>query len=214
MKRWLEAIFYKPKHEKSTDENILRLFMPSVVGIFICMVCLAGSTWAWFSASIVNTENIIQATTYELEIFVTDLNGTVVEPTNGVYTLAGSQSYTVTLTAADDGASTGYCVIRANDKTYYTASIAKGGSFTFTVYGGGRYTFAPAWGSYDSDGKIVLENGETIGEKTEPAVQPDANQLPNSEQPAENGGPSTEEAVESPPTSSSQPESEPSSSNR
>ena len=168
-----------------------------IPALAVAVLCYSVTVYAWFSASIVNTGNVIQTTTYELEISVTGSDGTVVEPTNGVYTLADGKN-TVTLTAAKDGASTGYCVIRVNDKTYYTTPIAKGASFTLTIYESGGYTFAPAWGSYDSDGKTVLSVGGSIGEEAEPTVQPDANRLPNSEQPAESGGPSTEGTSEAP----------------
>ena len=41
MKQWLKSIFYTPKHTKPTDDNILRLLMPSIVGSLLCMVCLS-----------------------------------------------------------------------------------------------------------------------------------------------------------------------------
>lgn len=43
LKQWLKSIFYTPKHTKPTDDNILRLLMPSIVGSLLCMVCLAGT---------------------------------------------------------------------------------------------------------------------------------------------------------------------------
>lgn len=196
------ALHYKKEGDTALtgSQKTLRKMLALLPALAVAVLCYSVTVYAWFSASIVNSGNIIQTTTYELEISMTGSDGTVVEPTNGVYTLAGSQSYTVTLTAADDGASTGYCVIRANNKTYYTAPIKKGTSFGLTIYENGDYTFAPAWGSYDSEGKTVLSDGSRIGEETESSVQPDINRLPNSEQPAESGGPSTstEETSEAP----------------
>lgn len=75
MKEWLKRIFYTPRHSKPTDENILRLLMPSVVGIFICMVCLAGSTWAWFSATVQTVPQTIEAASFDISAAVTDASG-------------------------------------------------------------------------------------------------------------------------------------------
>ena len=52
MKPWIKFALYIPRHSKSTDENILRLLVPSLLGILLCMICLAGTTWAWFTASV------------------------------------------------------------------------------------------------------------------------------------------------------------------
>ena len=79
MKRWLKRIFYTPRHSKPTDENILRLLMPSAVGIALCMVCLAGSTWAWFSASV---QTVAQNLTY-YNPTVCDMGGRLVVCENG-----------------------------------------------------------------------------------------------------------------------------------
>lgn len=78
MKQWLKSIFYTPKHTKPTDDNILRLLMPSIVGSLLCMVCLAGTTWAWFSASVHIQPQTITAANYEIAAVVTDESGTMV----------------------------------------------------------------------------------------------------------------------------------------
>lgn len=72
MKKWLKNLFYVPKHAKiSADENILRLLLPFVAGIVICMVCLAASAWAWFSAGIQTSPQTIAAANYDISVSVT-----------------------------------------------------------------------------------------------------------------------------------------------
>ena len=110
-------MFYNPKHSRPADDNILRLLLPSLIGIAICMVCLAGSTWAWYSASISTLPQTITAANYDLDISVTGADETPVEPADGVYALAEGV-YTVLLEkAGDTGASTGYCVVKTGEET-------------------------------------------------------------------------------------------------
>ena len=68
MKQWIKTVLYSPQHTKLTDENILRLLLPSFVGILICMICLAGATWAWFSASATSAGNTIAAADYKISV--------------------------------------------------------------------------------------------------------------------------------------------------
>ncbi len=160
MKQWLKAMFYNPKHSRPADDNILRLLLPSLIGIAICMVCLAGSTWAWYSASISTLPQTITAANYDLDISVTGADETPVEPTDGVYALAEGV-YTVLLEkAGDTGASTGYCVVKTGEETYYTAPVTAGNSLTFTINKAGNYTFTAVWGSYTGNEEIISNGGE------------------------------------------------------
>ena len=159
MKRWLKHMFYIPKHQKQTDENIMRLLMPSAAGIVLCMICLAGFTWAWFSASLVNEGNSIQATSYNLNVSVKDENQEDISPQDGVYCLTDGP-YTVTLQASEDGASTGYCkIIKIDDKDYYTDQIKRGETFILTICESGRYTFTAMWGESDGASNVINNNG-------------------------------------------------------
>ena len=161
MKRWLEAIFYKPKHEKSTDENILRLLMPSAVGITLCMVCLAGSTWAWFSSSVQTAPQTIEAANYNIAVTV---NG---KPVSSPVTLEAGQIYKVTLTAAGNAPSGGYCIV-TNDTgaaLLYTATILPDRSLAFTLIPKTKaaYTFTAVWGEYSGGADIT--NNCVIGQE-------------------------------------------------
>lgn len=102
MKRWthwIKSLFYTPKHTKTSDDNILRLLLPSIAGSLLCMVCLAGTTWAWFSASIQTAPQTITAANFAVTVSIENDKGQSVEAQNGQYNLTAGVEYTVTLTA-------------------------------------------------------------------------------------------------------------------
>lgn len=181
MKQWLKTIFYAPKHSKPTDENMMRLLLPSFVGIVICMVCLAGSTWAWFSASVQTAPQTIVAASFDISAALTDEAG---EPVSPDQPLQAGQAYTVTLTASGTAPSGGYCKVEGGGKTLYTAPILPGDEpffFTFIPENDDVYTFTGVWGSYA--GTADITDGITIGRKSE--VQPEP-EVPETQQPADN----------------------------
>lgn len=167
MKQWLKSIFYSPKHTKPTDENILRLLMPSVAGIIVCMVCLAGMSWAWFTVSVQTKPQTITAGNYGIEVTVTDATGVPVDLTTP---LKKGQFYTVILTAGGTAPSGGYCKVESGGKTLYTEPILPDQSLTFTLIPeqNGLYTFTGVWGKYSGEADITDDC--TIERK--PEVQP------------------------------------------
>lgn len=160
MKEWLKRIFYMPKHSKPTDENIQRLLMPSVVGIALCMVCLAGSTWAWFSSSVQTAPQTIEAANYDISAAVIDASG---QPVPSGQPLQAGQQYTVTLTAIGNAPSGGYCEVESGAVSLYTETILPNELLAFTLIPKTKaaYTFTAVWGKYS--GKPDITNGCTIG---------------------------------------------------
>lgn len=156
MKQWLKRI-YIPKHSKPTDDNILRLLMPSAVGIALCMVCLAGSTWAWFSSSVQTAPQTIEAANYNIAVTV---NGKQV---SSPVTLEAGQIYKVTLTAAGNAPSGGYCEVESGAVFLYTETILPNELLAFTLIpdSNAAYTFTAVWGKYS--GKPDITDGCTIG---------------------------------------------------
>lgn len=171
MREWLKRIFYIPKHEKPSDENILRLLMPSVVGIALCMVCLAGSTWAWFSASVQTVAQTIEAANFDIAVTV---NGELVF---SPVTLEAGQQYTVTLTATGNAPSGGYCEVKGGAVPLYTETILPDRSLTFTLIPekDAVYTFTAVWGKYSSEADIT--DGYTI-ERAQPDTDAETSSLP------------------------------------
>lgn len=191
LKQIMKSVLYVPKHTKPTDENIIRLLLPSLVGIGICMVCLAGMTWAWFTASVTTPTQTITAAKYDVAVSV---DGTAVSTENGQYTLNKGE-HIVTLTAAGN-ASTGYCKIIFNNKDtpYYTPQFPNpkeqnpATEFTFKIEVSEvtKMTVIPTWGTYtgtdilSSDSLLDLTapppNGRSKSNNSAPA--PDETTVP------------------------------------
>lgn len=49
-----------PNGKNATEKVFGKVLISSVCGMLLCMACLAGTTWAWFSVGIENQENVIQ----------------------------------------------------------------------------------------------------------------------------------------------------------
>ncbi len=80
MRKWTQVKLYIGKHEKPTDENIMRLLMPSILGVLVCMVCLFGSTWAWFTAGIqVDGAATTKAANFSADVTVREIPGATVQ---------------------------------------------------------------------------------------------------------------------------------------
>lgn len=59
----IKELFTVPKGKKITEKIFSRVLISSVCSILLCMACLMGTTWAWFTVSIENEENEIQIAT-------------------------------------------------------------------------------------------------------------------------------------------------------
>ena len=80
MRKWTQVKLYIGKHEKPTDENIMHLLMPSILGVLVCMVCLFGSTWAWFTAGIqVDGDAATKAANFSADVTVREIPGATVQ---------------------------------------------------------------------------------------------------------------------------------------
>ena len=145
MKNWIKSVLYVPKHEKPTDENILRLLLPSFAGIILCMVCLVGMTWAWFSAGVQTSPQTIAAGHYDITVTIDG------EPVDTSRMLQAETTYTITLTASGTAPSGGYCLIENESKTVrrYTQVFKPNAiiEIQFTPPANGIYTFTGIWGS-------------------------------------------------------------------
>ena len=56
----LKDMFTVSKCQKVTEKQLLRVLTASICSIVLCMTCLAGTTWALFTVTIENTDNVIQ----------------------------------------------------------------------------------------------------------------------------------------------------------
>ncbi len=168
--------FRRGKHHKKTKrhDGLIALLVPSVLGIVICAVCLAGGTFAWFTASQSTGTQQIQAAHYTVDIAVdkeTFENGSELAEGN----------HTLSLTATGT-ASTGYCEIILGSETKTTVQFPKGAkvgeelTVTLVLHQAATLTVVPQWGTSTVEENLRLGNNATwsYGTKSdlvdEPAV--------------------------------------------
>ena len=174
-KRLFSSLFYVPKYEKVSDVSFSRIIVSSVLGILLCIFCLAGLTWAWFSGSSSSAANSITAAEFKVKV---KINGSEITSADGKYTLNQTVN-TVTVTA-DGSATTGYCIVKFGENTYHTIQIFKvpaennPQSVTFTVKSvvGAELEIIPQWGTYAKpDSETLIDANSEIGTSSETQSQ-------------------------------------------
>ena len=159
-------------NSKNTEErSILRMLCPSLLGIMVCLICLAGMSWAWFTAG-VQSQSTITAGSYTLNETVkvkTDgtsgnsadaaNTGTLKKESDGTYTLAANTQYVVTLNPSAAPKNGGYCILKmtyagdggANvEEKYCTVALTSDNEFNFTINNGSKAVkcqLIAAWGA-------------------------------------------------------------------
>lgn len=190
------------KKKKERKDSLVPLLLPSVLGIFICMVCVCGMTWAWYTASVETPAQKLTAANYEVTVdSVTDANGGTVYPVDGKYSLdKGTPYYTVTLTASGTiDKCGGYCLIENTSAgiKVYTQTFKPGDTITveFTPSASGYYTFTGVWGSLPIGTENYLSNTDSAAapansdpepsDTAEPAPTAPSNTAEPTDQPSE-----------------------------
>lgn len=174
---------YIPKNEKISDKTFSRTIISSLLGIFICGICLAGLTWAWFSSSISSTANNITSADFSVQITYKNENDVEINPFNENGTFK-TGTYRITLTASGS-ASTGYCKVELNDNIYHTVQLFNNengnNTITFTVGANNndQLTITHQWGTYAVQGgeKLIGSVSEgtvinRIGTQPDPSTEP------------------------------------------
>lgn len=115
----------KNKYTQKRQKEIIGLFAPSILGMIISIVCLIGTSWAWFTANSTASVQMIQVANYSVAVTVE--KDTSVEPEKKVdvsvdgniatCTLEPNTSYSVTLTPSGT-ATKGYCLISDGENVY------------------------------------------------------------------------------------------------
>ncbi len=164
---------YKEYNKHNTSNITYKYLMLSLFSVVICASLLCLTSYAWFTSTTVTSVSSVKAATYNLsyEIINDDETSTSIsEP----YRIE-SNSVKFKLTASETSASTGYCVIKVGDDTYYTDQIAAGSSLSFTVTGanGLEITFISYWGTND-----IAETDKIIDGSTRSITSSDSSNEP------------------------------------
>ena len=170
-----------------------RLIVPTLLSLCLCVVCLFGATWAWFTVRVDGNVASIQSASFAVDVQVVDsAPATSAAPLPSVnsegmiFNLTKKTTYQVTLTA-NGTAKTGYCKVSLNNQSHPTVALASGTTLTFRVStdSDSKLSFEACWGVYNgaeaqlTDGCLLTPNGiDTNGETavkdapatTEPSV--------------------------------------------
>lgn len=184
--RIYNALFWHGKKTKSQarhtkkQRGIFAILAPSAIGGAVCVACLCGVSWAWFTANVGSTTQSIQTAQFSVTATVTaNVENTNAEPVtvppaaenplqfNG---LLANTPYTVTLTASGT-ASTGFCKLELNGQKYLTPQLSPSAVFTFIYIPANAETsllVQPQWGTAvatvsDQSEYAVLNNSQTVG---------------------------------------------------
>lgn len=155
-------LLYKSRYIKESN-SIIKMLMPSLLGLTLCIICLTGTTWSWFRDNAIASMQSIKAANYSIAVDIED--GEKLE--DGTYSLSQmtkGKGYRVTV-KANGSATTGYFRISGPDGflPLYSTQIAPGEVITFTFYPSttGEYYFESAWGTYS--GGNTIKNSDIIG---------------------------------------------------
>lgn len=176
-------------NSKNTEErSILRMLCPSLLGIMVCLICLAGMSWAWFTAG-VQSQSTITAKSYTLNETVkvktsgtsadsadAAKTGALLKDADGTYALAANTQYVVTLNPSAAPKSGGYCILKMTyagddgnvEKKYCTVALTSDNEFNFTIDNGSKAVkcqLIAAWGAPNAAsfaGGRAYGSGDTI----------------------------------------------------
>ena len=148
---------------KMADKAFYRLIFTSFLAIFVCIVCLCSSTFAWFYDSAPSTGNTLRAMgdcLLEIRVEQGGVPLPAEELAAGVELLSGEE-YTVTLTLPS-GSASGYCLISADSGDFYSPYITRHNepmpeavSFALTVGTTQTVKFLTRWGIYSRDSDVT-----------------------------------------------------------
>ena len=193
----------------------------SVIGILLCLLCLSGTTWAWYSSSVESGENETIGANFDFSV-----------ETMRISDGSGIDNVTVTLTRKGT-AEKGFCKVIATkpveeenttQTTYFIIDFTKANpiSFTITVTGSDILEFIPMWGTPTEYCEPILENENMLEsasnsndaevdqeeeEIEEPEIEPEKETLPEGETPS-NDTPTNPESTEPPTEPISEPTEE------
>lgn len=154
-------------NEKLSDRAFARLALTSILGIFVCIICLSATTYAWFTGNVQGDNNKIQtADTCLLSVSVyKDGAEKAIIDTHNPLTLECEGMYTVVLTLPK-GSASGFLVITAGGQEYYSDYLQRNDdtdqtlTFTLNVAAAQTVTFTAYWGIFSRDCNVP--NNKTL----------------------------------------------------
>ncbi len=182
----------KAREEFNTEairerDELMRLILPPLLGIVICLICLCGTTWAWFTATSTGDITTIRAAEFSVTVSAKDTSPAENEDatlsptsTSGRTYIFNIKSvpkvYTFTIFKASENdctASKGFCLVTVANKngdsvnTYYTDNISEAYSITVRAGEEGTVTIKPCWGTVTHMNNVIsgakkLDSGGSV----------------------------------------------------
>ena len=191
-------LFTVPTGQKVTEKHLRRVLVSSICGILLCMSCLAGTTWAWYTVEIENRGNEIQIATVTADVNVLDAESK--PDAAGNYTFE-TGTYTVGINLESDATEAKnpvYVVISVSsgeENAYYYLTFENGNTAKQILQVGAdpaTVRFSVSWvrpvSATAVNGDIVI--GEAPGKAVDPSTE---TTLPEPEPSTEASEPSTGE---------------------
>ncbi len=160
---------HSTRRKRHKGSSLIPLYT-SLCGMILCMACLAGSSWAWFTANqTVGTVSITSAH-WVLETVAVDEMPVTVTDNAATFTAAANTEYAVSVTAGGN-ASSGYLLIETCDGNFCTRAPKT--EFTLLLSQSGTVTVTAAWGQLPADAG-EFASGDRLGSGTLPeATEPE-----------------------------------------
>ncbi len=162
------------KETLSTNENLIFLLLPSLLGIGISLFFLVGLTFAWFNTSISTTGQNLVAATFDVTMTIKNItDNMIIDNTEKTYTL-DEGNYEITIRRSGTSIdSVGYAVIKIGETSYNTHLLNKNEDLIFQINTDVPLTIEtkPIWGSYGIDDNSPLTNNTKIDNITKPPVE-------------------------------------------
>lgn len=153
----------------TNSKSTKRALLGSVLSIVICLAMLLGTTFAWFTDSVISADNNLTAANFHITAEVKKDGTGAILPADTAdgeyrYTLYESETYLVTLTTSGTANEFGgYCVIKCGDTIYHSVQMKPDSSITFSVSGSAVLSLIPSWGTYaNSSGEGLVDDGAVI----------------------------------------------------
>ncbi|MBQ8408586.1 MAG: hypothetical protein IJY39_06945 [Clostridia bacterium] len=129
----------------AADKAFFKMILPPILGIFICMLGLASSTWALYSESITASATLQSTCFVVTSLEVKDEEG---YPVPDLSALA-SGTYTVTVETNATDNTIGFCSVRLGNLVINDTLPPQGGSFELILQGNmsGELTATAFWGN-------------------------------------------------------------------
>lgn len=165
MKKLYDKFLRISDNEKITEQKFLTNLIVSVFSIFLSVVMLCSTTYAYFKSTVTSSVETLKSAEYTAKVTVVPSESVTVS--EGEYTFADAGTYEITLKAAGT-ASTGYFKITVRNDVngpYVTGAVANGKEFKviLNAEAGTIVTIEAFWGA---NGVGSATSSLTIGQSS------------------------------------------------